>query len=190
MFTLISLKTKLVYVLNTTCITGIVILFVSSSFAQAKSSFNSLQNSAAVGITHQFSGKNLSILIDQQKMLRTIPKLQKAKVINPNLSKTEIDFYQSLFPATVSILYVSALVKNTYLTHSDIDQIHVDAYLLTVDLYGNNEKSLCYSFDFDRSLYQKINWKKFQADNLKHIALNFKTSNVCQNLMDINPDSI
>ena len=65
----------------------------------------------------------------------------------------------------------------------------MSTYILAPDLYGNPGKEYCYSFDFDRELYQRINWERFQAENIKHIAPNFTTSEACQNLIDLNPTS-
>jgi hypothetical protein len=146
-------------------------------------------NAATIGITHKLSGQDLSFIIDQKKLLKFVPKLQKAGFIDPVLTTTEVSFYQPLLAASVSIPYITQIIKNIYSTNPNIDQIHVYAYLFARDLYGNNEKSYCYSFDFDRTLYQKINWKAFRPVNIKQIAPNFKTSDICRNLVETNPTS-
>lgn len=179
---------------NTSLIANVFILIVFSSLSQANNSVSkqkaSLQSGATVGISYEFSGQKLSFFIDQKELLKTIPKLQKTGFIDANLTPTEIGFYQSLLAATVSLGYATSIVKNIYLIDKDIDLIKVDAYLISPDLYGNTGKTFCYSFDFDRNLYQRINWKKFQADNIKLIAPNFRTSNVCQNLIGIDPTNL
>ena len=166
----------------------VFILFLFSAFAEARNSSHKQEslykNAATVGITHELSGQNLSIFINQNKLLTMISKLQRAGYVDQNLSKTEIGFYQTLLAANVSIRYTTDIVKNIYLTYPNVDQIHVNAYLSAQDLYGNNGKSICYSFDFDRKLYQKINWHTFQSDNIKQIAPNFKTSDLCYDLTE------
>ena len=92
--------------------------------------------------------------------------------------------------ALVSIPYVSKLIQNIYSSDVKNNQIHVSSYLLTKDLYGNKTKVLCYSFHFSRQLYQKINWKTFQANNIIKIAPDFKASNGCEDIGETSPLSI
>jgi hypothetical protein len=174
---------------------SILLLFVFSPLIQANVPVSNQQlmqkNATALpGISYQFVGQNLVIVVDQKRLMEIIPTLQKAGLIDANLSSTQIGFYQSLLATTVSMRFVASLIKKIYLTHSKTDIIHVDTYLLTPDIFGNNGKELCYSFDFDRKLFQKINWQQFQISNLQHIVSNFKASELCQNLIPINPMSI
>lgn len=152
--------------------------------------FTYAQNRLPAGVTYELNGQNLSIVMDQKKLLQLVPKLQKAGSIDRMLTRTEMSFYQPLLAATVSLSYVTSIVKNIYLTQSNIDQLHVSTFLLATDLYGNFNKNPCYSFDFNRKLYQRINWSKFQSENMKAIAPNFKTAGLCRELRYVEPSSI
>jgi hypothetical protein len=170
---------------------AIFMLLAFSSLIQAKaplSNQQSLQQDAATtGISYQFVGQNLVIVVAQKKLQKIIPKLQKSGLIDKNLSLTEIGFYQSLLATTISMRFVASLIKNIYLTRHNTDLIHVDTYLLAPDIFGNKGKVLCYSFDFDRKLFQRINWQELQISNWKHIVSNFKASELCKNLVAGNP---
>lgn len=168
-------------------------LVLFSTLSQAKNPDNKLQapyqKGSTVGISYEFNGQELYVLIDPKEVLKTIPKLQKTGLIDRNLTKTEIGFYQSLLAGTASIPYVTNLIKTIYSKNNQINQISVYTYLLSPDLYGNTGKEPCYSFDFDRNLYQRINWANFQSNNIKRITSNFKTSDQCDNLTDLYPPS-
>lgn len=82
------------------------------------------------------------------------------------------------------------MIKNLYDLNNKMDQIHIISYLLTTDLYGNEIKSFCYSFNFNRQLYQKINWKNFQSNNIVKIAPDFTVSEQCKALEVTSPLSI
>ena len=134
----------------------------------------------SLGITHNFSKQTLSIYIDQSKILKIIPRLQKAKLVESNLSYTEASFYETQLSAMISLLYITKIIQDLYSSNPKNDQIHVVSYLLSPDIYGNNSKTFCYSFKFNRQLYQKINWKNFQPNNLVNIALDFNVSYECK----------
>lgn len=166
--------------------TYIICIFILCIFSSCLHAENSSYNKTT-GITTQLTGNNLAIVIDPKKLLKSVPKLQKTGHLDPLLTKAEVNFYQPLLVTTLSIRYVVNIIKNMYMTQQNLDEIHVNADILTTDQYGNNAKSFCYAFDFDRKLYQKINWEKFQAENINEIAPHFKMSDTCQNLMGINP---
>ncbi|CAM2761258.1 Uncharacterised protein [Legionella steigerwaltii] len=160
--------------------------FAFSSLAIAKHT----HHSDAVGLDHNFSKQELSIYIDQSKIFKNIPNLQKAGLVDANLSNTEAGFYKTELAALVSIPYVMKIIHNLYSSNRKTDQIYIKSYLLATDLYGNNTPFFCYSFTFNRQLYQKINWKTFQTNDIVKIAPNFKTSDTCKILDETSPLSI
>lgn len=143
-----------------------------------------------IGITHNLSKSDLYVYIDQNKILKNISKLQKKGIIDRNLTNTEISFYETQLVAMTSIPYITQVIKNLYHSNNKNDQIHIISYLLTTDLYGNNIKLFCYSFNFNRQLYQKINWQNFQANNIVKIAPDFTVSEQCKVIEQTSPSSI
>ncbi|KTC93236.1 hypothetical protein [Legionella cincinnatiensis] len=168
-----------------TSITLIFLIFLSCVEAKESSIY-----SPSIGITHNLSKSDLSVYIDQNKILKNISKLQKKGIVDRNLTNTEISFYETQLAAMSSIPYVTQLIKNLYHSNNKKDQIHIISYVLTTDLYGNKIKSFCYSFNFNRQLYQKINWKNFQANNIVKIAPDFAVSEQCKFLEETSPLSI
>ncbi|ARB91293.1 hypothetical protein [Legionella longbeachae] len=161
------------------------LIFLSSAEAKEPSIY-----SQYIGITHHLSKSDLSVYIDQNKILKNSSKLQKKGIIDRNLTNTEISFYDTQLAAIASIPYVTQVIKNLYDLNNKKDQIHIISYLLTTDLYGNKIKSFCYSFNFNRQLYQKINWKNFQSNNIVKIAPDFTVSEQCKALEETSPLSI
>ncbi len=164
-----------------------VVLILLSSCVHAK---HNQSDKFISGMSYQLNGQNLSVFINQKTVMHSMRALQKAGYLDRNLTQTEASFYPSLLPASLSMRYTIDILKNIYVKNANADVIHINAYLLSFDLYGNNEKAICYSFDFNRELYKKINWKNFQISNLKRVAPNFKSYGVCQSLTEINPTAM
>ncbi len=177
-------KDKIMRFLNTFS-SIIFLIFLSSVEAKEPSIY-----SQYIGITHNFSKSDLFVYMDQNKILKNISKLQQKGIIDRNLTNTEISFYETQLVAMASIPYVTQVIKSLYHSNNKKDQIHIIAYVLTTDLYGNKIKSFCYSFNFNRPLYQKINWQNFQSSNIVKIAPNFTVSEQCKALEQTNPSSI
>ena len=171
----------------TVCIMGLLAMKVTPCVAQAENALGKLryfyQHSKTVGITYQLEGQNLAVFVKTQTLLNSISALQKAVYINLQMNNTQADAYEPILAANLSINYVTSIVKAIYLRHDNLDLAHVNVYLFLPDRYGNNQKTFCYAFDFNRALYQKINWANFDANNIKFIAPNFKTSPVCEDLV-------
>jgi len=83
------------------------------------------------------SNQKFFIFIDQKKIMELIPRLQKQRLFDTNLSRAEIEFYQPLLAAFASISYATKIIKTYYVRNSSADKVYVAAYLLGTDLYGN-----------------------------------------------------
>lgn len=177
-----------------TIIALIIITIVLSSFSQAGHLAKKrpyLHPSTSISsITSEINGQYLSIYIDQKKFMDSLPRLQKMGALDANLTATEASFYKPLLPASVSVSYVANIVKNLYKSHPNLDQIKVRTYMRAPDSYGHVVNAACYSFDFNRRLYQQINWATFQPDNLREIAPNFNSSALCQEVIGTIPADI
>ncbi|CEG56092.1 hypothetical protein [Legionella fallonii] len=169
------------------CVIGALILLALTSFAEAKKQIHKQQiNNGAM--THEFSQQKLFIYVDPNKIAKLIPRLQKAKLIDPNLSTTEMEFYQPLLAAFASIPYAVINIRTIYERHPSTEKIYVATYLLGTDLYGNNKSRIfCYSFEFDNALYKKINWSNFHSTNIIKLAPNFNVSDTCRGLKETDP---
>ncbi len=166
---------------------GSLILLALTSFVEANTQLHERQmNNGAM--THEFTQQKLFIFVDQSKVVKLIPRLQKSGLIDRNLSKAEIEIYQPLLAAFVSIPYAVTLIRNYYARHPNTERIYVATYLVGIDLYGNNKaKTFCYSFEFDNDLYKRINWHNFHSINIIKIAPNFNVSDRCRGLKETNP---
>ncbi len=166
---------------------GALILLTLTSLVEAKTQLHERQvNNGAM--THEFTQQKLFIFVDQNKVVKLIPRLQKSGFIDRNLSKTEIEIYQPLLAAFVSIPYAVTLIRNYYARHPNTEQIYVATYFVGTDLYGNNKaKTFCYSFEVTKDLYKRINWSNFHPINIIKITPNFNVSDTCRGLKETDP---
>ena len=131
------------------------------------------ENLKKVGVTYELSGDNLNIWTDEQVTLTSIPALQSLGAINPGVTQEVINTHPITYSGVTAMFFTSMILPSIY-QHSAVDTIHVTLYLTGQDEFGNADKHSIMTFDFNRSLFSKINWDKFQPQNLIKLAPNFK----------------
>lgn len=135
---------------------------------------------ALTGIAYKQAGQNLEVTIEKNRALNAIPAMQQAGTVNPALTLTDINLLPvSLAASVVGMQFTTWIINYIYKTNTSIDNLHVQVYLSSAD--ENNTKQLCYSFDFNRSMYDKINWRNFTSVNLANDSSNFTISDWCMN---------
>lgn len=169
---------------------GIIVISFFLNNSSLAETDSRVANGRSIGISHHFVKQDLFIFIDQKRIIKNLAKLQKTGLVDRNLSHAEVGFYEAELAAMVSIPYVAKMLQSLYSSGLQEEQIHVTSYLLTIDLYGNKTKNFCYSFNFNRDLYKKINWGSFQLNNLVKIAPDFETSHECKFIKETDPLSI
>lgn len=148
--------------------------------AKAAESFHyiaDISRNIGATITFKRSGQvgNLEEVFDRDTVIRKIPDMQKAGLLNSDITQTAINMAPNSAVGTVTLIWTPVVLPSAFESYP-INKLHTNVYSLTRDAYGNAEKHLIYSFDFTRSLYQRINWNHFDANGLMKVAPGFRFS--------------
>lgn len=145
---------------------------------------NFIENLANIGITYSLTSKDLQINIDEQKTLASIPQLKKLNIMTQDFSPTDIKTKPiTLAVNELGLFFTSTIIQQLYQHDQNINLIHATVNLLSADIYGTIIPRACYSFDFNRALYQTTNWDEAQGNMIKTNAPNFGYSDWCTTQM-------
>lgn len=125
------------------------------------------------GVSYQITNGTLEINVDQKTALDNVSSLQLVDAIDPNITQDEVNTHPITYSGTIALYYTAQILINVYKIPTNND-LHINIYLLTPNDFGNKDKHLIISFDFNRELFQKINWPNFPAQNLEKVTNNFK----------------
>lgn len=135
------------------------------------------QSFAFAGVTYKQTGQNLDITVEQNKALNAIPVLQKTGAVNPSLTPMDVSLLPiSLSASVVGMQFTTWIINSLYKTNNALDNLHVQVYLSSAT---DNVKQLCYSFDMNRGIYNRINWNNVNAVNLVTESANYVISDWC-----------
>jgi hypothetical protein len=136
-----------------------------------------MKNLAAVGIGYTQTIDKIDITIDENKTVNAIPSLEHAGVI-PTIA--DVDLKRSPFGMAITVVGVSftaIILDSLYLKDPKLDKIHVQAYVIP---HASHEKQLCYSFEYDRGLYKKIDLNTLTPKNFMMNTPYFAFSDWCR----------
>jgi len=163
---------------------AIFLLILSSGVARAENEepdwSTALENylsavGGAVDVASEKSSTKVTVTIEQDKVLENWKFFQKVGMLNEDFDQAYINTHRNAVTMVVSISGLMAAIITQYKT-TKIDKANFYANLRVVDVYGHEQKQLLYSFAFDRTLFNKINWMNFQAANLMKVAPSFTFS--------------
>jgi hypothetical protein len=138
-------------------------------------------NLASIGITYDLAGSTMEVLIDQQKVLSSVPALAKEDII-PKVTASELKKVPtSITVYAVGVPFTIILLSDTYKQSPTLDKVHVDAYMMPT---GSTKKELCYSFDYDAAQFGKLNLNTVTANNFITGTAGFKFSLWCKAVLD------
>lgn len=136
---------------------------------------NFVQNLEASGITFNQSGTNLDITIDQVKALNTIPKLKTLGYLSEKVTQEVVNQKPTELAFMIGTIFTTVLIPYIYETNSSTDKLHITGYMLS----PKDGKQPCFSLDFNRALYNKIDWNKFSDADLMKTAPNYTIVDWC-----------
>ncbi|MFT9361235.1 hypothetical protein [Acetobacter okinawensis] len=93
-----------------------------------------------------------------------------SKKVSPTMGNTAPHYLLNTFEAEAAPGIVQLLFDQT----GSPENCHFDWSYVNPDEYGNDKKYKMVSFDFKKSIYQKINWPRFNINNLMKVAQNFR----------------
>jgi hypothetical protein len=144
-------------------------------------------NYALLGIVAELQsgprGYALLIRVDREKMASVIPIMQLGGALAPNVSEAEIRLKPTTYTLIVATLMAPEIVRAAFEEHDAMQAVRVAVSMKHADAFGNDAETPLMSFNFNRALYQKINWPKFDTLNMSKIAPDFRYSPEGQMLM-------
>lgn len=152
-----------------------------TTFAGSGNSQNYLQRlndvfATNAGMAFLQDGENLYIAVDQIDLLTSLPFLQKEVLfINRDITHTFACNHPVLVCACAAQSFSAFIIYHIF-KNTKVNNLHVTTILLTYDYYGKCHKHVIFTFNFNRELYEKINWNKFLPDNIDVVSYGFKFS--------------
>lgn len=131
------------------------------------------QNLQQVGVSYELTDTGLNITANQQTLLTSIPSLQALGALNIGMQNASITSHPISYAGAASLHFASVIIPFVY-KNNLAQNTHVNLYLDSPDDFGHLQKHLMMSFDFNRELFDKIDWNNLPPENLAKIAPNFK----------------
>lgn len=157
------------------------IFFAALSTCQAETTDEKTfaENLAQSGITFDVVGNKMTIVIDELKALNTIPKLQQLGYLNKNIKLDDVKKNPTILAFMIGMLFTAVIVHHEYAVNSGMDKLQVQSFMLTPVAKAKFVKQPCYSFEFDRRIYNKVNWEKISEGGFAKSSRNYKMSPWC-----------
>lgn len=140
--------------------------------ADAINLFSIEGESASANITK--ASCNVTLTLDKDKFLQSIPMLQTAGILNPDMTTTQINRAPNSIAWVFATLGAGNATMQLYKLDRSVDQCSFIQYMNDIDDFGHTNKVKMFSYNFSRALSNKINWESFKAEKLPKIASQFK----------------
>lgn len=116
----------------------------------------------------------VAVEANQEEVLKSLPLLKKMEVLNEDMTLS--DFRRAPTKTTMAIAMQMATmeIKAVYDSNPAADKCLFQHVMISNDEYGNPKKDGLFSYTFDRFTYKKINWDKFETQNLIKVSRDFK----------------
>lgn len=162
------------------CLSTLILFLSLSIFAYADTPKSLADELAPRGITYDYKNNTLDILIDETKAKATIPLLQEQGILPKDITSSDIE----QMPVTaaveaVGMSFTVVLVHNIFKENPTLEKIHVDAYFMPSDAGIFTRRKPCFSFDFDRATYNKIDWNNVTTKDFMLQTTNFALQQWC-----------
>ena len=123
----------------------------------------------------------LDITIDENTAVNALPGLEAQGVI-PKI--VPADLARAPLGMSVAVLGVSftvVIIDSIYTAQADTNKLHVQAFVLPI---GSKQKQLCYSFDYDRDQYKKLDLNKLTPKSFMMGTAGFTFTDWCRANME------
>jgi hypothetical protein len=140
-----------------------------------------IQNVAAAGITFNHTADKLDVTIDEKAAVAALPTLEAEGVI-PKIAMPDIKRAPlGMSVAVVGVSFTVVILDSIYAGKSDTDKLQVEVFVLPV---GSVQKQLCYSFDYDRAEYAKMDLNTLTPKSFMLTTPGFAFTDWCRTNME------
>jgi len=116
----------------------------------------------------------VELVLNEATFLTSIPALQAAGVLNPDITQTQINLMPYNLSAAFGLIAATGLTHELYVTNQSVDQCSFTQFISDADDFGAEHKIKMFSYTFDRALNQKIKWETFKTASFPKIAKSYK----------------
>ena len=136
------------------------------------------------GVVYSLVGSDVEISAVGNKIIDIIPFLQSNGLMLNNITRSDIESHPITNAGGATLILTTLTIVNIYKTTTS-DQLHFNVYLIAPDDYGNNQNNLLVSFDFNRTLFNRINWDGITIQGFMKVTPNFQFSNWFMNAINL-----
>jgi hypothetical protein len=115
------------------------------------------------------------ITLDRNVLIAALRRKEESGLLNPIFTAGYINTHKNSLAIVTGLVHSAMEVDDAY-GNTNIDQSHVVVVMVLADDYGHRQKIPLFSFDFNRALYNKIDWEHLDPANMPKVALNFRYS--------------
>jgi hypothetical protein len=152
---------------------------VSKTTKSAEDKF--IETVAAAGVTYKQLPGELDITIDEKTAVAALPGLQAEGVI-PKIAAADIARAPlGMSVAVVGVSFTVVILDAAYAGNTTTDALHVQAFVVPT---GSKQKQLCYTFNFDRSTYQKMDLNTLTPKSFMLTTPEFTFTDWCRTNME------
>jgi hypothetical protein len=140
-----------------------------------------VQNVAAAGITFKHVADKLDVTIDEKAAVTALPSLEAEGVI-PKIAPLDIKRAPlGMSVAVVGVSFTVVILDSIYAGKIDTDKLQVQVFVLP---RGSAQKQLCYSFDYDRAEYAKMDLNTLTPKSFMLTTPGFTFTDWCRSNME------
>lgn len=154
------------------------LFLLSLCYAQTAVQENLVNTLTDVGISFEHNNSNLNILMDEDKIFLMIPRFQQLNYISKKVTESQVKTQSTTLSFQISAMLTIIAIHDTYANDPNVDKLHINVYFFSSN--SNSSKELCYSFDFNRDLFNKINWSTYSSEEMMKTSPNFTISDWCK----------
>jgi hypothetical protein len=140
-----------------------------------------VENVAAAGITFNHVAGKLDVTIDEKVAVAALPSLEAEGVI-PKIAPLDIKRAPlGMSVAVVGVSFTVVILDSIYAGKIDTDKLQVQVFVLPT---GSVQKQLCYSFDYDRAEYSKMDLNTLTPKSFMLTTPGFTFTDWCRSNME------
>lgn len=136
-----------------------------------------ITNLSTIGVTYKRESNNIDILIDQEKSLNSLPILEEQGIISKMDTQVVNKAPLSISAVIIGVSSTLRILNDVFMNTPSLTKIHVNAYVIPI---GSASNQLCYSFDYDREAFNKLNLNIVTPRQFVRDTLGFVFSKWCQ----------
>lgn len=151
---------------------------------QAQQDSDYLNNYIQYGFEMSREGNNIKIILDPNFIIANIPRFKEEGKLEYFADPDHLNLNSS--PLTecmlIGLILISDFIKDYYNENPKINNLHFNVFMKQLDGHDNKSNEI-YSFDFNREIYNRINWQNFNKLKLTRTSINFQDTKWSENIL-------